>query len=591
MMTKRPDRLLLPALALLCLTTGAYAGPMAITQGDVALTLWSSADGTSYTQLESATGFFGRHRCQCADTLSPELQLTTSGSANLGSSTVGVTFMLGASCLTSPSSCINVGSLSFTVSQSATSPTFSSNLVFQAAAGTTAVNCNSLPTGSTTLWAILTQDGAMLPFAPSIELPVTTATVAAPTAVTAIPANNGLLVGWTPPKDASLVTGYQVLCSPGPASPKTAAYESCGLSTGTTPISPANATQVCSDVLSASATSVLLSGLVNDTSYTVAVVAIDPSGGVSAVSPTATAIPQTTLGFWEVYKQDGGSAAACSFSTVDTRGRWGGLLLLIGALGIGVARRRRSLVAGLVATLTVTAAATACAQDGMSDPMPKETDDWARVNRSEPRLGGPPNWGFEVGVSWYRPAIDQEAPNGYHPFADVFTGARRPMWVAELDRYLGHTFGTWGVSFRAGIYRVSAQSLLSDGSGKRGGDETSLRLIPLSLSAFYRATGLPGLQHVPLVPYAKLGFDAVDWTVTSSGSSDSQSNISTGWHAAAGAMLGLAWLGVGGSGPDGIADPFALFFEWDYSKIDGLGITHSLRVGDSIWFAGVMFDL
>jgi hypothetical protein len=165
------------------------------------------------------------------------------------------------------------------------------------------------------------------------------------------------------------------------------------------------------------------------------------------------------------------------------------------------------------------------------------------------------------------------------------------MWVAELDRYLGHRFGVWGVSLRGGFYRVTAKSFLADGSGQRSGDETSLRLIPLSMSGFYRLTELPGLVRLPLVPYAKLGLDAVDWTVTNTGNSSSQSNISIGWHATGGVMFSLAWLGVGGASPDGVADPLALFFEWNYSKIDGLGLTNSLRVGDSIWFAGVMFDL
>jgi hypothetical protein len=165
------------------------------------------------------------------------------------------------------------------------------------------------------------------------------------------------------------------------------------------------------------------------------------------------------------------------------------------------------------------------------------------------------------------------------------------MWVAELDRYLGHRFGVWGVSLRAGFYRVTAQSFLADGSGQRSGDETSLRLIPFALSAFYRLTELPGLGRLPLVPYAKLGLDAVDWTVTNTGNSSSQSNVSVGWHATGGVMFSLAWLGVGGASPEGIADPLALFFEWNHAKIDGLGLTNSLRVGDSIWFVGVMFDL
>ena len=40
-----------------------------------------------------------------------------------------------------------------------------------------------------------------------------------------------------------------------------------------------------------------------------------------------------------------------------------------------------------------------------------------------------------------------------------------------------------------------------------------------------------------------------------------------------------------------MAAPYGLFFEWDYSAIDGLGMVDALHVGDSTWFAGVAFDL
>jgi hypothetical protein len=96
---------------------------------------------------------------------------------------------------------------------------------------------------------------------------------------------------------------------------------------------------------------------------------------------------------------------------------------------------------------------------------------------------------------------------------------------------------------------------------------------------------------VPLVPYAKIGLDGVLWTATNTGSSDSQSGLSLGWHAAAGLMLGLNFLGNGEVRLGAIADPCALFFEWDYAAINGLGFGHALRVGDSTWFAGIMFDI
>jgi hypothetical protein len=55
--------------------------------------------------------------------------------------------------------------------------------------------------------------------------------------------------------------------------------------------------------------------------------------------------------------------------------------------------------------------------------------------------------------------------------------------------------------------------------------------------------------------------------------------------------LGLNFLGMGTINPGALADPCALFFEWDYAAINGLGFGKMLHVGDNTWFAGVTFDL
>ena len=59
----------------------------------------------------------------------------------------------------------------------------------------------------------------------------------------------------------------------------------------------------------------------------------------------------------------------------------------------------------------------------------------------------------------------------------------------------------------------------------------------------------------------------------------------------AGVMLGLAFLSSSAIGAGTIADPCALFFEWSYAAINGLGLSNTLHVGDNTWFAGVAFDL
>jgi hypothetical protein len=293
----------------------AGAQAAALTESDFALAVYAS-DGGALRALDASDlgGFFNRHRCNCPDTITPQLQLTSTGQTNLGSSTLTVNFLLGASCASSASSasCVSIGEVTFSAIQATTAPTFGSSLVFQAAAGSSTVDCASLTSGSTTLWAVLVQDKVALSFAPSLQLPVVATVIAAPTAVTAQPADQGILVSWTRPADMSQVAGYQVLCLPRPVKTSTAAYESCGLDsivTGSAVMTAADQTEVCSAKLSATDTSVRLAGLENGTSYTVAMISIDLSGGISALSPPAQATPQATMGFYEKYRQSGAVVA------------------------------------------------------------------------------------------------------------------------------------------------------------------------------------------------------------------------------------------------------------------------------------------
>ena len=564
-------------------------------QTDLALSLYVMSDSGTYTQLGSSAlaSFFGPHRCLCPDTLLVQVQLTSTGQTKLGSSTLAANFLLGASCQTTPAACASVGQVSFSATQTAASPSFSSSLVFETVAGSGTVTCSSLTTGKTTLWAILAQDGNALSFALSVDLQVITKTVSAPTAIKAVPANEGLLVSWTGPSDTSLVAGYQVLCLPRPATAATAGYESCGLDaiTGATILTPADATELCAPAVSASTTSLHLGGLVNGTAYTVGVVAIDQSGGVSAVSPTAQATPAPTMGFYDKYKQDGGAATGCSFLP-SPRSRRGGLCLLGIACLVRLWRRphhgpgRRKSHAAPVALCLWFSAGAAQAQVARFH----DGEEWAAEEPKAASAFAPPEWGIEVGISLYRPDVDGELGNGTHPYADTFGNSRHLLTEAELVRYLGHRWGNFGVGLRAGYYKVTGAAFLADGI-TRSGDETGLRLIPVALSLVERGGDLPGLRRLGLIPYAKAGLDFVMWTASSSGNGGSHTGLSPGWHVAGGLMLSLGVVAGNPSQPGALAGLGALFWEWDYAAIDGLGLGHALHLGDSTWYAGLMFDL
>ena len=588
--------MLLAAVAFLALAENQVEA-VTLTQSDFTFPIYAQ-NGTAWNLLSASAlaGYFGPHRCSCPVNLSAQPQLTTAGQTDLGNSTVSVNLLLGQNCLASPTSCVSLGQVSFSAAQSASLPTFSSNLVFQTVAGSATVACGSLTAGSITLWAVLAQDGVALSFPLAMDLTVITTTVGAPTAVTALAGNQGILVAWTPPADTSLVAGYQVLCLPRPAVASAAGYDTaCGLdsvSAGSAILTPADPSELCFAEVSATTTQTRLTGLVNGTPYTVAVMAIDPSGGVSPLSPQAVATPEPTMGFYQKYKADGGAAAGCSLSPLPPSHRSRlGWIAFAAALLVWPSRRlrdkRRPKVAGLTCAvvLVVAFSATARAQDRAE----KSNFDWAE-NPTTSGTVSPPDWGIEVGMSPYRPNVDGEFKNGLHPYTDMFGSSTHLMSEAELDRYLGHGFGSWGVGLRVGYYKVTGTALQADGVSPSG-DETGLRLIPVSLSALYRADGLPGFRKVPLVPYLKVGLDGVVWTETSTGESASHTGVTLGWHMAAGMALGLNFLGLGSVKSGEVAGPCSLFFEWDYAAIDGLGLGSELHVGDSTWFAGLMFDL
>jgi len=585
---------ILPVLLTAFLPEPAHAGPVALSESDftLGLSLYTEAGAWAALDTSNLAGVFGPHRCQCPLRLGPTLQIAATGLTNMGQSAMGVTFYLGDNCFTAPTACTSLGQVSFSATTEPTTPEFSSAAVFVAATGSATPSCTSLSADSTGLWAVLTQDEKPLSFALSIALPISGATVGAPTSVTAEPANEALLVSWSPPADASLVAGYQVLCLPRPTSPSTAGYETCGLvsAPGATVLTPADSTQLCSAVLSATTTSARITGLVNGNAYTLAVIAIDPSGGTSAPSAPAVATPQPTVSFWDKYKQAGGEASGCSFAGLEASRPepWAAIVLLALSVLLRGRRGRRARQAALLSLLL--ASSTARAQDSFFQGSEvKDQGNEPFAESAPPRLGSPPTWGVQLGISLYRPDVDGEFDNGAHPFADTFSNSRHLLSVAELDRYLFRRFGTWGIGLRGGYYRASAAAFLADGA-TRSGDQTRLRLIPISLSLLYLANGLPGLRLVPIIPYAKVGLDSTIWTASSTGSS-SHTGLSMGWHATAGLLLGLGWIGSVPVNPDDIAAPCALFFEWSYAAVNGLGLSHALHVGDNTWFAGIAFDI
>jgi hypothetical protein len=179
------------------------------------------------------------------------------------------------------------------------------------------------------------------------------------------------------------------------------------------------------------------------------------------------------------------------------------------------------------------------------------------------------------------------------PYEETFGSSRHLMTGGEIDRQILHKGGTLAVGLGGGYYHVSAAALSADGV-TRSGDETSLRLFPLSASLVYRADIWHERSGVPLIPYVKAGLDCGLWSISDTSKSSSTDGVTWGWHAAAGLAVTLDLVD-----PDATrtldqetgVNQTALFFEFGRFALDGFGAANALRVGDTTWVAGLMLEM
>jgi hypothetical protein len=163
----------------------------------------------------------------------------------------------------------------------------------------------------------------------------------------------------------------------------------------------------------------------------------------------------------------------------------------------------------------------------------------------------------------------------------------------EVDRHLMHRGGTLALGLGVGYYHVSAQSLAAD-LMTRTGDQTALRLIPLSASLVFRADSFHQNAGIPFIPYAKLGLDCTLWSIADTAKPSSTDGHTFGWHAAAGLVMTLDFLDPDGAhalDQDAGINSTGIFFEVAHYGLNGLASGPELHVGDTTWLAGLMLEL
>jgi len=217
-------------------------------------------------------------------------------------------------------------------------------------------------------------------------------------------------------------------------------------------------------------------------------------------------------------------------------------------------------------------------------------------------FGSPQSWAAELRFGPYRPDVDSEFSGRAMPYTEFFGTGSSFLFSIEVDYQLWHRFGSLAIGGSAGWFSDSAKACRPATCAQRvPGDESSINLIPLALLAVYRFD-VPALKwNLPLVPYGKFGLAYDIWwfttgngdVATSSGGQDSARGGTFGIVAAGGLAFMLDWLdreaAVSLDGDLGINHTY-LFFELYTARVNGLGQSNALHVGDTTWAAGLSFE-
>jgi hypothetical protein len=462
-----------------------------------------------------------------------------------------------------------------------------------------------------------------------------------PTDVSAEGGNQALTVSWgweagVPPSANSSFLGIQLFCQRAgsyqvfPDGTYGASYmQSAALCPAAAPVisSPSAFSNLsprflCSGLLPSTATSYRITGLQNEIWYGVSAAAVDKYGNASAIDPdlgVAYGKPVATVDFYSDYREAGGKAQGgfCSLAGWERRpGAMGLGLVALGLLALILMLRRSrkgptgtALLVLLVAGGALVVAHPARAEEDAADtaddePQPEEVTEkpalpavWTGTER---------NFALELRFGLYTPNVDSEfGSSGQQPNALIFGNTRRPMWQVEFDWQILQKLGTLALGASVGYWKENGQACLASdlqatGQCTQTGDSTSLRLIPFALLLVYRMDEAATRWGIPLVPYAKLGLNYTIWTVN-----DGDGNVpeyprggrgqggTAGWQAAVGLSLQLDFIDPAAAhefdADAGVNHTYA-FFELDHINGSGLYRSDVLRVGDSTWFAGLMFE-
>jgi hypothetical protein len=206
------------------------------------------------------------------------------------------------------------------------------------------------------------------------------------------------------------------------------------------------------------------------------------------------------------------------------------------------------------------------------------------------RAAESPRWGsFELSGGTYKPDVDAEFNGAETPFQDAFgTGYG---WMLRAG-------GSWTVFRRAGSLEVGLASGYfwktghgqDEVTGSPSGDETSLRIIPVSAMVTYRADFLAERYGIPFAPYGRAALERFHWWVNDGNGDRQESGATNGWSVTGGLALLLdiidPSLAREADRDTGINHTY-LFFEVTKRTVDDFGSSSSwILSDDGVGYAG-----
>lgn len=455
---------------------------------------------------------------------------------------------------------------------------------------------------------------------------------AVPGTLTARALENGLTLSWSGFDADDDTLYYQALCAREDGSqvrsPLTRQYETtdtlCGIEPTAT-VRPATLTGTDGDPVGPppdalldldesficaqagpTASSITIDGLVNDLGYWVVLVAVDDAGNYSAVYVDRPLVPREVTDFWEeINNEDGNVSGGFCISQVGSDGAAGGAVLVALAAMLAARRRRRrggprgaARIAALGLVLVALAPAAASAQN--YSPYWLEEDPEAGFST--------PSWNIGFRLGPYVPSIDEKFDSSPGPYARTFK-KDTVMFAVDLHRTWDVLRGQLGIGGTAGYYGNSTNAFVqgsdpTDPDRPRAvGNTTSIRMVPLQLTAIYRATVFHDELGVPLVPYLRGGLGYYVWWMRSpSGELSHAMSCETCDDRALGASIGVVGavgLAVRAEQIDGDAarsmrdsgfEHAGFFVELEHGWVDGFGNEKRLSLGDTTWFGGINFE-